>query len=129
MLKLILVAVMGTVCTLLAATTALGQGARPFDPAPRQSFVDQDGPYSVAPVSPYVNLGVNANGLSNYAALVRPLVQQREAQRRQSQATRQPASRVRGAPIAQGGPLEARATRGRPPVRFMNYSHYFGERR
>jgi hypothetical protein len=126
MMKAIFVAVTGTAMTLAAAETALGQGARPFDPAPRPSHIEQD---AVSPVSPYVNLGINANGLSNYAALVRPLAQQREAQRRQSQAARHPASRVRSGAVADDSPPEARNTRGRPPVRFMNYSHYFGERR
>ncbi len=54
-------------------------------PAWAQNLNGYDSGYYVAPpVSPYLNLGVTQNGLSNYQTLVRPLIDDREALMRQS---------------------------------------------
>jgi hypothetical protein len=80
-------------------------------------------------VSPYLNLSVDTNGLSNYSSLVRPMLAQRELLAEQA-ADKQLQSRTR---IAQGrGPGNATAVdarRGRVSGTFMNYSHYFGGNR
>jgi hypothetical protein len=80
-------------------------------------------------VSPYLNLGYNANGLSNYATLVRPLLNQREALEQQADDA-QPARRPARTPnlrqaAAQRGATGAAPARERPRP-FLNYSHYFG---
>jgi hypothetical protein len=112
---------------LLTASSASGQIPSPFGTVRPQNR----GPFSTAvyspPVSPYVNLGVNANGLSNYHTQVRPMIADREMMQRQSAALEQLNQRMRGtaANQAQREPLET--TRGAPPrVRFMDYSRYFG---
>jgi hypothetical protein len=64
-------------------------------------------------VSPYLNLGINSNGLSNYSTLVRPLLNQRELLARQA-LTKQ---RLSAPPEEETGRRVSR--------RFMNYSHYF----
>lgn len=79
-------------------------------------------------VSPYLNLGVNSNGLSNYQTQVLPLLNERDAfaqqaaisQRLQHQVRQQPGGR--GASESNGQAANDRNS-GR---RFMNYSHYFG---
>jgi len=81
-------------------------------------------------VSPYLNLGVNSNGLSNYSSLVRPLLNQRERLARQT-LTRQRLSasprNLRDGHLARDAPPEEE-TGPRVSGRFMNYSHYFGRR-
>ena len=115
---------------LLAAPAASGQIMRPFDagrlPAARPYSTAA---YSKLPVSPYVNLGFNANGLSNYQTLVRPLIEEREALGRQSAALERLNQQMRGVRTAgfrhdvEG---TAQPARRRSGVRFMYYSHYFG---
>ena len=77
--------------------------------------------YTAPPVSPYLNLGVNQDGSSNYQSLVRPMLEEREGLLRQSASLQQLQKRFRG---AQAAPEQApRDPKGRP-VR-MYYSHYF----
>lgn len=74
-----------------------------------------------SPVSPYLNLGTTSSGVSNYQTLVRPLIEEREALRRQWAALEQINQDLRG--------------KSAPPLRqpnaghFMHYSHYFGTNR
>jgi hypothetical protein len=77
-------------------------------------------------VSPYLNLNVDSNGLSNYGSLVRPMLTQRammEKQREQEQLQVRPQ-------LAQGRSTgqvaETKPSSGRASGTFMNYSHYFG---
>jgi hypothetical protein len=71
-----------------------------------------------SPVSPYLNLGTTSSGVSNYQTLVRPLIEEREALRRQWAALEQINQDLRG--------------KSAPPLRqpnaghFMHYSHYYG---
>jgi hypothetical protein len=80
------------------------------------------------PVSPYVNLGVNPNGLSNYQTHVRPLLNEREAAAQQMANAR----RLRHQPRQPSDGRAASDPQARPANerdvarRFLNYSHYFG---
>ena len=112
---------------LLTASIASGQSPSPFDTVRTQNRR----PFSTAvyspPVSPYVNLGVNANGLSNYHTLVRPIVADRQMMQRQSDALEQLNQRMRGTAINQAQRELGETNRGvQPRVRFMDYSRYFG---
>lgn len=115
---------------LLSASTASSQSMRPFDAAgPQNARAYFTAAYSRPPVSPYVNLGVNANGLSNYQTLVRPLVEEREAIERQGAALDRLNQRMRGAgATGDWRDLEeaAQGARRQTGVRFMHYSHYYG---
>jgi hypothetical protein len=77
-------------------------------------------------VSPYLNLGYNANGLSNYTTLVRPMLNNREAAARElvepEQRRRMPHA---GRDSAEPESAPANSERG-GKRRFLNYSHYFG---
>jgi hypothetical protein len=78
-------------------------------------------------VSPYVNLGVNANGISNYQTFVRPLIEERKAIEQQSEAIERLNQRLNPAAARRGRrDVEGPAARRQPAVRFMDYSHYFG---
>jgi hypothetical protein len=85
--------------------------------------------YATSPVSPYVNLGVNANGVSNYQTLVRPMIDEREASRQQMDGRLQPRQQARDLREVQdqrdsrGGDSKSS---GSPVVRFMHYSHFYG---
>jgi hypothetical protein len=88
-------------------------------------------PYVSPPVSPYLNLGVTANGLSNYQTLVRPLIDDREALMRQSIALQklqqQQPRDPRGGQINEPNrpDLNRQDPKSRPgSVRFY-YSHYY----
>ena len=80
-------------------------------------------------VSPYVNLGVNSNGVSNYQTLVRPMIDQREKSRFQTdqlQPSRPPA-RLARASREQSNPMaEESSPRSPSSVRFMHFSHFYG---
>ena len=76
-------------------------------------------------VSPYLNLGVNEYGISNYPSLVRPLLNQRDAQARQAMANERARLQSRGRdgrPISSAGYEQS----DRRPSHFMSYSHYYG---
>ncbi len=75
-------------------------------------------------VSPYLNLGVGSNGLSNYPSLVRPLLNEREQLARQATAVEKLRPRF-------GMPANANVAGHTPETparqrRFLNYSHYYG---
>lgn len=80
--------------------------------------------YARPTVSPYVNLGINSNGVSNYQTLVRPMIDERQALERQNATLSQLQQRM-GGQAPQGNSRE-QAANGRPGVRFQHYSHYFG---
>ncbi len=107
-------------CWLLATADANGQVTSPFSNSAQQPR------YATAassPVSPYLNLGVTADGLSNYQTLVRPLIEERESLNRQWAAL----DRINQQMV--GGSELAEPNRFRPhtgsSVRFMHYSHYY----
>lgn len=112
---------------VLAGPAANGQMGRPADSRRQAARPYSTALDSTAPVSPYVNLGFTANGLSNYQTLVRPLVEEREALARQSAALEQLDQRLRGAPGARfRNDVEGASPQRQSTVRFMDYSHYFG---
>lgn len=82
-------------------------------------------------VSPYLNLlGQQSPGVSNYFTLVRPQIDQRNEQLRQQREIQQLqrqslTQRTGGVPVS--GSREIRGT-GHESV-FMNYSHYYPQRR
>lgn len=87
-------------------------------------------PAAGATVSPYLNLGVDSAGYSNYQTFVRPLLEQRAAMARQAIAESRD-QHQRGAFQSSGvgqGSRRNDTRGGRAPRRFMNYSHYFGGR-
>src|SRR5882724_5680757 len=59
---------------LQSAVQATAQNMRPFDAVP----------YTSPTVSPYLNLGINQYGVSNYQSLVKPMIEDREALTSQS---------------------------------------------
>jgi hypothetical protein len=85
--------------------------------------------YTNPPVSPYVNLGFNPNGLSNYQTLVRPMIDEREALRWQSEIL-QPSRQTRNDPRDGHDRRDSKAEDSKPgapgSVRFMHYSHFYG---
>ena len=85
--------------------------------------------YTNPPVSPYVNLGFNPNGLSNYQTLVRPMIAEREASRWQSeilQPSRQPRDDARDGRNRRDSKMEDSKPGTPGNVRFMHYSHFYG---
>lgn len=113
---------------LLTASSASGQSPSPFNTErPQNARPFSAAVYSPPTVSPYLNLGVNSNGLSNYQTLVRPLIEEREILKRQSAALEQHHRRMRGSGANQPGREAEESARSLPPrVRFMDYSRYFG---
>ena len=99
-----------TLAWLLIAAEARAQA-----PDPRMPTT-----YTAPPVSPYLNLGYNQDGSSNYQTLVRPMIAEREGLLRQSANLQQLQKRVRE---PQAGPDTARGGTGRPMR--MYYSHYY----
>jgi hypothetical protein len=80
--------------------------------------------YTPPAVSPYLNLGVNANGLSNYQTLVKPMMDEQDSLQRQSANLQKLQRQVRD---SQGRRDSSGNNDGRQPQsRFMNYSHYYG---
>lgn len=88
---------------------------------------DDYSPAAPAPtVSPYVNLGFNTNGLSNYQSLIRPMLDSREAATHRTTRIHPARTNVRGASQRReiqgpAGPPESSVSQ-----RFLNYSHYYG---
>jgi hypothetical protein len=119
LVRLIVVGGMAWVC----GETAQAQYVRSSDAArPQRQYFAAD---SSPTVSPYVNLGTNSNGISNYQTLVRPMIEERATLERQSAALEQLNQRMRGAKGRDGLGPEGRASQPRS-VRFMDYSRYFG---
>lgn len=83
--------------------------------------------YDPPRLSPYLNLGVTTNGLSNYPTLVRPLIDDQEAIARQSAEIDRLHRQLRGGRDGQKRASNSRDTKGTASSagRFMNYSHYF----
>lgn len=104
---------------LQTGSPAFAQSARPHPYSERS--------VAGATVSPYLNLGVNSNGLSNYQTLVRPLLDQREALARQTAVSQRLQNRPRGRDDGPGvvDPQEDRVKARSVSRRFLNYSHYF----
>jgi hypothetical protein len=114
---------------LLAAPSATGQSLGYNAVTPQSSPPFYSAASARPPVSPYLNLGDNANGITTYQTLVRPLIAEREAIERQSDALDRLNRQLQGA-AATGDwrEVEKISRRARPQrgVRFMDYSHYFG---
>jgi hypothetical protein len=99
-------------------------------PAAAQNWGTYNSPAYAAPqqLSPYLNLGFNQNGLSNYQTLVRPMIDEQESIQRQSASLQKLQRQMRDSQNRQdprdsaGG---ASNTRSQSAVRFMHYSHYF----
>ena len=115
----------GAVFFLLLSSSAIAQ-VRSAGTVTRDVF--GRAAYSSPTVSPYVNLGTNPNGLSNYQTLVRPMLDEREAKRAQDEAihvarlqSRDTRDRREGAAVRS----EDAPRSGQAPVRFMHYSHYY----
>ena len=90
--------------------------------------VGTNGPqlYAAPVVSPYLNLAVMPNGLSNYQTLVQPMIEERDDLLRQSanlQRLQQQMNRNAAAGDTRGRDASGRSRQG---VRFMDYSHYYG---
>jgi hypothetical protein len=113
---------------LLTASPALSQypnGYGNLRPQNRGPFATTT--YAAPRVSPYVNLGVGSNGLSNYQTLVRPQIVERELLERQSAELEQLNQRIRGTMASQAlREPEQNLRPGQSRVRFMDYSRYFG---
>ncbi len=129
MWKLMIVAIVCGGSWLLAAPLATGQSMRYNAVTPQSAGRYYSATFARSPVSPYLNLGINANGVSNYQTLVRPLIEEREAIERQSAVLDQLNRQIQGA-AATGNWREvekiSRRVRSQRGVRFMHYSHYYG---
>ena len=75
-----LIAVAALSLVIVCSSTATSVAQQPSG----NSYFANVGPAPT--VSPYLNLGVNEYGISNYPSLVRPLLNQRDAQARQAMA-------------------------------------------
>jgi hypothetical protein len=85
--------------------------------------------YGNPAVSPYLNLGVNQNGLSNYQTLVKPMIDEREALSRQAiniQKLQQQIKQTQDANKRVDRKRGDGSSSAQPTARFMHYSHYFG---
>jgi|GEM_PF-3254055 len=81
-------------------------------------------------VSPYLNMTGNTN-LASYQTLVRPIIDEREELDRQWARLDQLNQRLGGAPgevVPRDQSRNPTRGRGTSAVRFMHYSHYFGNR-
>jgi hypothetical protein len=116
-------------CSLVAAglwvsegSMAVAQVRNPYLAASNRDLQNQV-VYSSPTVSPYVNLGFNANGVSNYQSLVKPMIDDREAIRLNAGTLQQLRQQMRDSREPKGGSPGTRA-----PVnsRFMHYSHFYG---
>lgn len=107
---------------LSTSSTAVAQSRNPYLAASHRDIQNQ-GAYSSPTVSPYVNLGINTNGISNYQSLVKPMIDDREAIRLNSDTLQQLRQQMRDSREPKGGSPGTRA-----PVnsRFMHYSHFYG---
>ncbi len=81
--------------------------------------------YARPAVSPYLNLGLTANGLVNYQTLVKPLLDEQEALSTQATALARLQQQARHDQV--GSETRDPYSRSRS-VRFMNYSHFYGAR-
>jgi hypothetical protein len=129
MWKLTIAAIVWGGSWLLLAPAATGQSLQYNSVTPKYAGPYKSAIFSRPTVSPYLNLGTSANGLSNYQTLVRPLIAEREAIERQSDTLDRLDRQIQGA-AATGDWREveriSRSARSQQGVRFMHYSHYFG---
>jgi hypothetical protein len=83
-------------------------------------------PLNSAPVvSPFLNLGYNTNGLSNYQSLVKPMIDERSDLMRQSANLQQLQRQVRNGQGVEDPTSRGRGARSQGAVRFMHYSHFY----
>ena len=126
--RLIRLFIMGGGLCLLLAATAVAQIRAMYNSengAVRDAYNGRG--TSNLTVSPYVNLGLNPNGLSNYQTLVRPMIDQREYSRAQTEQLQQPRPAARAARNAREQADEsAENQKPRASVRFMHFSHFYG---
>jgi hypothetical protein len=120
--------IIGAGLWIFAASSVMAQTGSPYNMASgpgRAYFSDRGAP--TLTVSPYVNLGVNPNGLSNYQTLVRPMIDQRDYLRAQTEQLQppRPATRVarNTSELIDGS---AENMKPKSSVRFMHFSHYYG---
>ena len=90
-------------------------------------FPSNAAPYTSSTVSPYLNLGVNQFGVSNYQSLVKPMIEDREALTNQSINIERLQKQLRDSRPNQSSSnpsaKDPKASAG--SVRFMHYSHFF----
>lgn len=104
---------------VVCVTTATSVGQQPNG----NSYFANVGPAPT--VSPYLNLGVNEYGISNYPSLVRPLLNQRDAQAKQAMAMARARVQSHGRD-ARPGNGAGDEQNNRRASHFMSYSHYYG---
>ena len=102
---------------LQSAAPATAQNMLPFDTVP----------YTSSAVSPYLNLGINQYGVSNYQSLVKPMIEDREALTSQSVNIQRLQQQLRESKL-NTNQNESRGKSSKTSaasVRFMHYSHFF----
>jgi hypothetical protein len=109
-----------TAILLLGAGWFLTTPAMAQRPDPRLAST-----YTPSPVSPYLNLGFNTNGTSNYQTLVRPMIDEREGLLRQAATLQQLQKKSRDG--RDGVEADSQNATGHPQagVRRMYYSHFY----
>jgi hypothetical protein len=120
--------IIGVGLWLLTASSAVGQTISPYNSAsgPGRTYFNDRGLPALT-VSPYVNLGTNSNGLSNYQTLVRPMIDQREYLRAQTEQLQPPRPATRMARNTRDASDDSADNGGsKPSVRFMHFSHFYG---
>lgn len=126
--RLTILSIIASGLWLLAAPTAMAQTRSPYNSenGPGRDFYNNRGTSNLT-VSPYVNLGLNSNGLSNYQTLVRPMIDQREYARAQTEQLQPPRPAARTARNTRE-PADESAENAKPraSVRFMHFSHFYG---
>jgi hypothetical protein len=83
--------------------------------------------FAAPSVSPYLNLGVTATGMSNYSTLVRPMLDDQEALVQQGAEIQRLQRQLRGgdAPRRSGSAVRDAKAGASNSGRFMYFSHYF----
>lgn len=109
----------------ILATKASAQSRSPYAPQNNRDVYSL-GAYRSPTVSPYVNLGVGTNGISNYQTIVKPMLDDREALRVQADTLQMLRQQLRDSREPKGG---SPGTSNQPSVRFMHYSHFYGSGR
>ena len=126
--RLTVLSIAGGGLCLLVASVAVAQTRATYNAenGPGRDFYNSRGTPNLT-VSPYVNLGINPNGLSNYQTLVRPMIEQREYSRAQTEQLQPPRPAARTLRTTREQPDEsAENAKPRPSVRFMHFSHFYG---
>ncbi len=126
--RLTVLSSLGAGLWLFAASNVVAQSGSPYNSAsgPGRAYSYERGTPNLT-VSPYVNLGVNTNGISNYQTLVRPMIDQREYSRAQTEQLQPPRPATRIARNTRDSVDDsAEIGRPKPSVRFMHFSHFYG---